>query len=255
MVLPIVAISLDVTEARATSVGLGVASSRLVSPARCCWKAFWAATHLLPKGCPAFVMHLLTTLSLTLAQSSGTFPLHDSGASHVARKTPGSGRLWPVQLWPIHPDPKMDWPKLDWPKLDWPKLVKSGWPKRDWPKSVPSRHPGRRIQIATPVFLAEAFMTLPSTTPTYTRSLFLAKQERWNLDKRGSGLGQRSQIFHSGPGTPLLPSLFVHNIHDTLVLPLLNHHQDRCFLTTEHHHLIGGTPSRSKTDDPSTIMA
>ena len=34
-VLPIVAISLDVTGARATTVGLRVAPSRLVSPARC----------------------------------------------------------------------------------------------------------------------------------------------------------------------------------------------------------------------------
>ena len=42
---PIVAISLDVTGARATAVGLRVVPSRLVSPARCCCGGFWAATH------------------------------------------------------------------------------------------------------------------------------------------------------------------------------------------------------------------
>ena len=45
---PIMAISLDVTGARATAVGLRVAPSRLVSPARCCCRGFWAATHLPP---------------------------------------------------------------------------------------------------------------------------------------------------------------------------------------------------------------
>ena len=43
---PIMAISLDVTGAWATVVGLRVATSRLVSPARCCCRGFWAATHL-----------------------------------------------------------------------------------------------------------------------------------------------------------------------------------------------------------------
>ena len=47
----IVAISLDVTENRATAVGLRVAPSRLVSPARCCCGSLWAATHLLPAFC------------------------------------------------------------------------------------------------------------------------------------------------------------------------------------------------------------
>ena len=51
---PIVAISLDVTGARATAVGLRVAPSRLVSPARCCCGGFWAATHLHPRS-PSFM--------------------------------------------------------------------------------------------------------------------------------------------------------------------------------------------------------
>ena len=45
---PIVAISLDVTGARATAVGLRVAPSRLVSPARCYCGGLWAVTRLPP---------------------------------------------------------------------------------------------------------------------------------------------------------------------------------------------------------------
>ena len=50
---PIVAVSLDVPGARATAVGLRVAPSRLVFPARCCCGGFWAATHFPPPRSPS----------------------------------------------------------------------------------------------------------------------------------------------------------------------------------------------------------
>ena len=65
---PIVAISLDVPGARAAAVGLRVAPSRLVSPARCCCGSFWAATHLPPRSPSSMSLEELWGLGRLLSE-------------------------------------------------------------------------------------------------------------------------------------------------------------------------------------------
>ena len=75
--------------------------------------------------------------------------------------------------------------------------------------------------------------------------------------------GQRSQncLSNSRAGAPLrqegvpflghfLRGLLFFFVQDTLVLPLIHHHDQRHRHTTEDHHLIGGTPFCSKAHDP-----
>ena len=81
-----------------------------------------------------------------------------------------------------------------------------------------------------------------------------------SLTRGGGGL-EETKLSHSWAGTPLrqegvsilenfLPGLLVFFVQDTLVLPLLHHHQEGHRHTTEAHHPIGDTPFCSKGDDP-----
>ena len=65
---PIVAIYLDFSGAWATVVGLRVAPSRLVSPARFCCGGFWAATHLPPRSLSSMSLEQLWGLGRLLSE-------------------------------------------------------------------------------------------------------------------------------------------------------------------------------------------